>query len=254
MKKLLLATTAVLALAANTAGAADLGKPVYKAAPPPPPVYSWTGIYVGGGFGYGMYNADAQQIETLTGAAITSNGTNGGRGWFGTVVIGGDYQFSDRIVAGVFADYDFSRIKGDYQSTLFVAAGEMKQTSAWAVGGRIGWLITPSLLSYVNGGYTQAHFSDASLASVTGGPAFLTVPAQTYKGYFIGGGLEYQLWQGWFAKTEYRLAEYRSRDIPTVFVGGGASGVSERIHPYVQSIRSELVYKFNLGGPVGAKY
>jgi hypothetical protein len=29
---------------------------------------------------------------------------------------------------------------------------------------------------------------------------------------------------------------------------------SLRIHPYVQTIRSELVYKFNWGGPVVARY
>ena len=61
---------------------------------------------------------------------------------------------------------------------------------------------------------------------------------------------------GWFAKTEYRYADYRSRDIPVTFIATGlsADGVSERIHPYVQTIRSELVYKFNWGGPVVAKY
>ena len=62
------------------------------------------------------------------------------------------------------------------------------------------------------------------------------------------------LWQGWFAKTEYRFAEYRSRDISSLRRRAGPSGLSERIHPYVQTIRSELVYKFNLGGPVVAKY
>ena len=117
------------------------------------------------------------KLRRLTGAAITSNGTNGGRGWFGTVLVGGDYQFSDRIVAGVFADYDFSRIKGDYQSTLFGRGGEMKQTSAWAVGGRIGWLVTPSLL-YLRqrrlhpGAVFAARASPVSL----GGPAFANGP------------------------------------------------------------------------------
>ena len=34
--------------------------------------------------------------------------TQGGRGWLGTVTVGGDYQFNDRIVVGVFADYDWT--------------------------------------------------------------------------------------------------------------------------------------------------
>jgi outer membrane immunogenic protein len=257
MKKLFLATIAAVALTAvGTAGAADLSRPVYKAAPPPPaPVYNWTGFYVGAGYGYGMYNADHVGVLDATGAAFTTNQTAGGRGWFGTVLVGGDYQFSERIVAGVFADYDFSRIKGDYSSGSFLGfVGEMKQTSAWAVGGRIGWLATPAVLTYVNGGYTQARFSSVNLASVFGGPAVLNFGAQTYSGYFIGGGVEYMFAPGWFAKTEYRYADYRSRDLEVFAIGGGATGLSERIHPYVQTIRSELVYKFNWGGPVVAKY
>ncbi len=47
MRKLLLAGTAVaVVMAAGSAGAADLSRPVYKA-PPPIPVFSWTGWYVG---------------------------------------------------------------------------------------------------------------------------------------------------------------------------------------------------------------
>ena len=48
MRKFLLAGTAVaVVMAAGSAGAADLSRPVYKAAPPPIPVFSWTGWYVG---------------------------------------------------------------------------------------------------------------------------------------------------------------------------------------------------------------
>jgi len=57
MKKVLFATTSLVAFAvAGMANAADLGRPVYKAPPPaPPPVQDWSGIYVGleGGYGWG---------------------------------------------------------------------------------------------------------------------------------------------------------------------------------------------------------
>jgi len=47
MRKLLLAGTAVaVVMAAGSAGAADLSRPILKA-PPPIPVFSWTGWYVG---------------------------------------------------------------------------------------------------------------------------------------------------------------------------------------------------------------
>jgi outer membrane immunogenic protein len=54
MKKLLLASVAVGAVAAiaaaGSANAADL--PIYKAPPPVAPVWNWTGCYIGGHVGY----------------------------------------------------------------------------------------------------------------------------------------------------------------------------------------------------------
>jgi len=53
MKKLFLATTAFVVLAASSAGAADMyARPAYMPPPAPSPVYSWTGIYWGGNVGY----------------------------------------------------------------------------------------------------------------------------------------------------------------------------------------------------------
>src|SRR5262245_25326445 len=45
---------ALILAASGSAFAADLYKPVYKAPPlpPPAPVYSWTGLYVGANAGY----------------------------------------------------------------------------------------------------------------------------------------------------------------------------------------------------------
>jgi outer membrane immunogenic protein len=48
-----IAGTAFSFAASGFAFAADLNKPVYNASPPPPPapVYSWTGCYLGGNVG-----------------------------------------------------------------------------------------------------------------------------------------------------------------------------------------------------------
>jgi outer membrane immunogenic protein len=53
MKKLLLAGTALAALAAGSANAADLARPVpvYRAPPPVVSYFTWTGCYVGGNGG-----------------------------------------------------------------------------------------------------------------------------------------------------------------------------------------------------------
>ena len=56
MKAKILAAAALITLGAlGSANAADLPMPapVYKA-PPPAPVYNWTGCYIGGGGGYAL--------------------------------------------------------------------------------------------------------------------------------------------------------------------------------------------------------
>jgi outer membrane immunogenic protein len=259
MKKLLLATMAVFALSAGSASAADLARPVAKAPPPPPaPVYSWTGCYVGAGGGYGMYDIDSQQINAV-GAPIALPFDQGGRGGFVTAQVGCDVQASPRFVIGAFADWDWSGIRGDFTGNggaVGLNTGELQLRHSWAAGGRVGWLVTPQLLTFVSGGYTQARFSGVDYANLNG-PVDVSLSAATYSGYFIGSGVEYNF--GWHPsltwRTEYRFADYSSKDVAEFRTSTGAlTGNVSRNHPYVQTIRSELVWRFNLGGPVVAKY
>jgi outer membrane immunogenic protein len=249
MRKLLLATAAFVALTTGEGFAADLQRPVMKAPPAPLPVTSWSGCYVAGGGGYGFWNQDTSVRSN--GELVASEVTTGGRGWFGTVGGGCDLQVSGSWVIGVFGDYDFGGIRGDVtvplglQGTFF---GHEKLTSAWAVGGRVGYLITPSILTYVSAGYTEARFSGAGLFLPLDPPVAtsLSVPAHTYSGWFLGGGYEYNLsWlPGLFWRTEYRLAQYDRGSRP-VLGAGGDFGVNSK--PFVQTIRSELVWRFNYG-------
>src|SRR5437868_1627322 len=118
MKKLALAVVAAAAFT-GSAGAADMPARAYTKAPPPPPVAvaTWTGCYIGGGGGYGLWNqentgfVDPPLVAVRTQA--TTTGTAGGRGYFGTVQGGCDYQFpvgTWNFVIGGFADYDFASI------------------------------------------------------------------------------------------------------------------------------------------------
>jgi outer membrane immunogenic protein len=143
------------------AGAADF-KPILKVPLPPAPTYNWTGFYVGAGLGYGMYNLDTQWFAAGLPFTMPLTQTMGGRGWLGTVTAGADYQFNDRIVAGVFADYDFADMKGTIENQGAFSVGDMTETGAWAIGGRLGWLVDPDILTYFSGGYTQARFSSES--------------------------------------------------------------------------------------------
>jgi len=252
MRKLLLTAAALVALTAGEGFGADLQRPVMKAPPMSLPVTSWTGCYVAGGGGYGLWNQDTS--VSFSGSPVGSEVTSGGRGWFGTVGGGCDLQISGSWVIGVFGDYDFGGIKGDVALPINGTTywGHEKLTSAWAVGGRIGYLITPSILTYVSVGYTAARFSGADLFFPFAPPsaANLSVPAHTYSGWFLGGGYEYNLsWlPGLFWRTEYRLAEYdRGGRAFLLQSGNPAPGYSVDSKPFVQTIRSELVWRLNWG-------
>ncbi|MBR0828385.1 porin family protein [Bradyrhizobium manausense] len=255
MKNVLLALTAVAAMT-GSAFAADMAPRTYAKAPVAAPVVTnWTGCYLGAGGGAAMTNNDNNLYDPVTGLAFTGNQTNGARGWFGTVQAGCDYQFGNWVV-GAFGDYDFMDVRGDV--SLFPGtSGQQKQDWQWAVGGRVGYLIVPQLLTYVSGGYTQAHWQSTTLNAFGFGPV-LTSPGFTKSGWFIGTGDEYALTTflpGLFWKTEYRYSEFDRQNGPiNDFATGLPFGANSTQKLREHSVRSELVYRFNWGGAVVAKY
>jgi outer membrane immunogenic protein len=54
-------------------------------------------------------------------------------------------------------------------------------------------------------------------------------------------------------KTEYRVAEYDCATLPETFLTA-PTGVALTTKPIVQTVSTSLVYCFNWGGPVVAKY
>jgi outer membrane immunogenic protein len=266
MKKLVLALSAVAAFT-GSAIAADLPARTYSKAPAMvAPVPTWTGCYVGGGGGYGMWNQENTAFtDGPPRVQLSDTTTAGGRGYFGTVQAGCDYQFglgTYNLLVGAFGDYDFSSLKGRLNPPAFIGAvGSEKMSSAWSAGGRAGWLVTPSLLTYVSAGYTQATFDRTNgtflFTPFIGVPAAGFIDKRTYNGYFIGAGDEYALsfLPGLFWKTEYRVSQFDTQTNPIRITATGLPlGVSDDSKKWVQTIRSELTYHFNWGGPVVARY
>lgn len=246
MTKLLLTSAVFVALAATgSAYAADLTPaPRYVAPAVVAPVYSWTGCYVGAGAGYGLWNED----NSIAGAVPAS--TAGGRGYFGQGQVGCDYQFSPgfwnaNIVVGAFGDGEWGDLKSHTDVDLGGLFGQEKETGSWAVGGRIGVLLAPNFLPYTTGGYTQAHFDQLNLATLPGITA--TINSHNYNGYFLGTGFEYGLafLPGLFLKTEYRYSVYKSATLPIVPGPGAPVGLSVNSSKDVQTLSTELVYRFN---------
>jgi outer membrane immunogenic protein len=263
MKKFGLAL-AIVAAFTGSAVAADMGPRAYSKAPAPMMAApSWTGCYVAGGGGYGMYSADTSQVNAVTGAFINAQGTTGGRGWIGQAQAGCDYQFAGPLgnwVIGAFGDYNFQNVRADHLGAPgTITVGTLKQDSAWAVGGRIGYLVTPSFLSYFSGGYTQTHFDQIDYNRFsTLLPFGSSLPGATYTGYFLGSGFEYALGllPGLYLKSEYRFSEFQGKRIVQIDTATGSPlGFAESVKPFSQSVTTSLVYRFNWGGtPISTKY
>ena len=192
---------------------------------------------------------------------LTIDQRQGGSGWFGTVGIGYDWQFNGPWVAGVFADGQFGSIRGTLQDPFDQVTGTIKMQDAWAAGVRVGYLVAPNVLSYVNGGYSGSHWSGTTLLDLAGAPVGAHTDSFNRNGWFIGGGVENNLnifgitAPGWFMKTEYRSAFYDSKSIDLLADGTNVPvGVSVRSNNWNQTISTSLVYRFNWGGPVVAKY
>jgi outer membrane immunogenic protein len=260
MKKTLLAL-GFIGLGTASALAADLPARTYSKAPPPvAAVASWTGCYVGAGGGGAYTKNDHKEYLTATGVVASSNTSTGSDGWFGTVGAGCDYQFNNFVV-GVFGDYDFMDSKGDisYDGQRGpMSTGSQKQDWQWSVGGRVGYVILPQLMTYVSGGYTQTHLKSTDLFQfVSAATPTYNLPGATKGGWFIGAGDEYALsfLPGLFWKTEYRYSEFDRANVSVNFAASGLPtgfSMTEKLREH--TVRSELVYRFNWGGPVVAKY
>lgn len=241
--------------------AADMRMPLKAPPAPVAPVTSWTGCYIDAGVGYGFYNQSHNLIDTtaVPPIALTATSNSGGEGWLGRLGGGCDYQLGSRFVIGAFADYDFANLKGTFSDGAI--GGNEKMSAAWYAGGRLGYLVTPSLLAYVDGGYTEARFDQVNFSQqfLPVLPLGTFIPAHTYNGWFIGGGTEYALDFDWFPihglfwRTEYRYAQYQSADLAILTVGGG-TGTGVHVQKDVQTITTGLVWRFNFGGPVSTRY
>jgi outer membrane immunogenic protein len=243
MKKILLATVAVVALGATVpALAADLGTraPAYTKAPAyAAPIYNWTGFYIGGHIG-GAFDGDS-------GFAGTVNSSNNGR-FLGGLQGGADYQFAPNWVVGIEGQYSW--LGSSSNSVAFPATGYVyssDQRGLGSVTGRVGYTWGPALL-YVKGGYAYSDYNE-SLA-LGGVPQTYAVNSSHHDGYTVGAGLEYMFAQNWSAKVEYQYYDFGKTNFvtPVVLTGFGSTRNDEH------TVKAGINYRFNWGGPVVAKY
>ena len=237
MKKFLLGTVALAALA-GPAFAADMPARTYTKAPPitaPALVYNWTGFYIGGHVG----GAFTDGTNLMGSDARFMGGVQGGF----------DYQFAPNWVMGVEAQYSW--LPGSSNNgTLFpggtLVTGNTDQLGS--VTGRLGYTWGPALL-YAKGGYAWRDSNNIS-ATVGGVPAAFTTDGNHKDGYTVGAGLEYMFAPNWSAKAEYQYYNFGK----TTFTAGPPDIVGASFRNDEHTVKVGVNYRFGWGGPSGSRY
>ena len=236
MKKILLGAAALAAMAAP-AFAADIQPRPYTKAPAytaPQVVYNWTGFYVGGHVG---------------GAFAGNNSLQGSDARFlGGVQAGFDYQFAPNWVMGVEAQYSW--LNGGNNNGALFPGGTLVTSNTNQLGsvtGRVGYTWGPALL-YVKGGY--AYSSHSETLAFNGAAQAFALNGSHHDGYTVGTGLEYMFAQNWSGKVEYQYYDFGKTSFvaPAPLVAFGSTRNDEH------TVKAGINYRFNLGGPVVAKY
>lgn len=144
---------------------------------------------------------------------------------FGTVQVGYDRLIHERFLIGAFADYDFYP-DGDEHfsdgSKHKSLTGDIQRDGTWTVGGRLGYLVTPRVLLYGLGGYSQMNLNGDVTAEFDGPkfgphlPTSVTLHANDLQGWTVGGGIESKLDRidkRLSLKVEYRYSQFDGESV-----------------------------------------
>jgi outer membrane immunogenic protein len=220
-------------LCIGSAQAADLPPARRPAAVAPvayaPPVYNWSGIYVGGNLGAGF--AHSSWSDPFTGADNTFNKT----GFIGGGQIGANWQI-DALVLGIEGDFDWTGLKGSTHDSL---ANTINTDTQWTstVTGRIGAAFD-RLLVYAKGGVAFAHDKD-SLNDTFGNTATASL---TRTGWTAGAGLEYAFAPNWTARIEYDYLGFGNETLNLSTPTTPAYSTNTSLN--VQEVKAGINFKF----------
>lgn len=247
MKKILFALFALSAVAA--AAPADAADMPLKA---PPPVYSWSGFYLGGNVGYswGTGRWTYSDPGFGSGLAPVTSGSDRLDGIIGGGQIGYNWQVNQTWVWGVEADFQGTGEKGTRGfsdpyfcdvcvPTVAYVDGDVSSDIRWfgTVRGRAGVLVNPTLLFYGTGGlaYGGIRASGSFFDTFPGcSPAICnwSFSQTTIKlGWTAGAGVEGTIsnMANWTWKVEYLYIDF-----------GNVSGNSSAIDPGYYSWSTHL--------------
>jgi len=274
MKKLAVAISLLLVSTGATI-AADMA----VKAPPPVPVYSWTGFYIGANVG-GAWSHSEDATTTIfspTGYFATSS--------IPAIAAAGQHRINDSnvtggftagynwqlntLVVGVEADMNYFGFRGNATSgavypccapTAFTINSSVSTDWLATVRARVGLLATPNLLLYGTGGVAIAEVKANFLFTDTFATALETGAIRdTRVGWTAGVGGEYALGNGWSFKAEYLYVDLGWPNVTSTNLTAFPARIPLPTNVFTHSVhitsnigRVGVNYKF--GGPVVAKY
>jgi opacity protein-like surface antigen len=240
MRKIILAASGALAIAAP-AFAADLSP---RPAPAPLPLPLWTGFYIGANAGGAIGVAESDFSALGTTFASVNNSLTG-------AVAGGQVGYnwqSGPMVYGVEADIQFSSAKGTLSAPCAVGlcgaalTANYSQEVSWfgTLRGRVGYA-SGGWLVYATGGYAYGQLTTDANASA--GPASATFSAKDFiDGWTAGGGIEVQFAPRWSLKGEYLYADLGRAN--HTFVFPGVPALNDSTHVTLNIVRAGVNFRF----------
>jgi outer membrane immunogenic protein len=225
---------------ATSAMAADL--PVKAPPPPPAPVTTWTGCYIGGNLGW------ARAETRLTFNNFGDDFRRSADGFAGGGQVGCDYQFNSNWVIGVQGLFDGTDIKVDRVSRLF-PADTLTAKVDWfgTVTARFGYAFTQSFLLYGKVGWGTYESSLTVANTLTG--VELGSASRRRSGLDAGVGAEWMVMSNWSLWVEWDHISPRDQ---AVFFNALATGAE--IRRDFDKVLVGLNWRFGGGGPVRASY
>lgn len=254
---------AALATSCLSALAADLPRskaPVVYT--PPPPVFTWTGFYVGLNAGAIIaHDASARAVGTpayLAAGAVLPRGfsNDSNVGFIGGGQIGYNHQFG-ALVAGLEADFQGTSLRHTDTTVATLATGALKTETPWlgTVRGRFGFLANERLMIYATGGlaYGQTKLTSTmtGTAGALAGATWSGSNSKTRAGWTLGAGAEYAITNNWTARLEYLYYDLGKASVAARGLNAAGSALDAGgLYPVVQQknrgsiVRVGLNYKF----------
>lgn len=232
MKRLALTGTLILSLA-GAAAAADLPTrkgPILVA----PPIFTWTGAYVGAQAGYSWGRDRTTEFFTANGAFTGMQWRYDANSAFGGLHGGYNAQMG-MFVVGAEADVELTDARGGFIDP----GGRGVVTQKWqaSLRGRAG-LAFDRLLVYGTGGAAFTTFKYVYTNPFTGQTEG---PTTTRTGYTLGVGAEYAFTDNLTARLEYRHTDFGDfRYVAT----SAFLGLTGRQSPRSNALRAGVSYKF----------